>query len=146
MPSRLQACRRVAGRPAPGSFGCCDQIFMHSCNRGSKPGQESDPYAPDVGALRMHSHMTISAISPAAGLAKVRAVSVCRGHRSPHAASKIVVCNSDNKDTTRFQPSRRGFALYSCNLAVLAAASLNQSDGRTIVNSLLGTHYTELRA
>lgn len=113
---------------------------MPSCNRGSKPGQEPDPYAPDVGALRMHSHMTTSAVSPAAGLAKVRAVSVCRGHRSPHAASKIVVCSSDNKEPTTFQPSRRGFALYSCNLAVLAAASLNQSDGRTIVNSLLGAY------
>ena len=36
------------------------------------------------------------------------------------------------------EPSRRRFVLRSVNVAVLAEAALNQSDPRTVVNSLLG--------
>lgn len=36
------------------------------------------------------------------------------------------------------EPSRRQFVLRSVNVAVLAEAALNQSDPRTVVNSLLG--------
>ena len=36
------------------------------------------------------------------------------------------------------KPSRRQFVLSSVNVAVLAEAALNQSDPRTVVNSLLG--------
>ncbi|KAL3137046.1 hypothetical protein ABBQ32_006631 [Trebouxia sp. C0010 RCD-2024] len=38
------------------------------------------------------------------------------------------------------KPSRREFVLRSVNVAVLAEAALNQSDPRTIVNSLLGAY------
>jgi len=62
-----------------------------------------------------------------------------RASRLRHAAKCVTVCQEPSQDASlNFKASRRGFLLRSCNLAVLVDTALNQSDGRTIVNSLLG--------
>lgn len=62
-----------------------------------------------------------------------------RADRFRHAAKCVIVCQEPSQDASLdVKASRRGFILRSCNLAVLADTALNQSDGRTIVNSLLG--------
>ncbi|DBB13650.1 TPA: hypothetical protein ACH3X3_000672 [Trebouxia sp. C0006] len=58
-----------------------------------------------------------------------------------HAAKCVIVCQEPSQDASlNVRASRRGFILRSCNLAVLADTALNQSDARTIVNSLLGAY------
>lgn len=62
-----------------------------------------------------------------------------RASRSRHAAKCVIACQEPSQGASPdVKASRRGFILRSCNLAVLADTALNQSDGRTIVNSLLG--------
>ncbi|KAL0018424.1 hypothetical protein WJX77_002671 [Trebouxia sp. C0004] len=64
-----------------------------------------------------------------------------RASRFRHAAKCVTVCQEPSQDASLdVKASRRGFILHSCNLAVLADTALNQSDGRTIVNSLLGAY------
>ena len=64
--------------------------------------------------------------------------------RRSHAVRTLVVRGqSDDRHLQPSEPSRRDFLLRSVNVAVLADAALNQSDPRTIVNSLLGTILTQ---
>lgn len=64
---------------------------------------------------------------------------VTRSYR--HAANYLIVCQEPRQaQSLDSQASRRGFILRSCNWAVLADAALNQSDPKTIVNSLLGAY------
>ena len=62
---------------------------------------------------------------------------VTRSYR--HAANYLIVCQEPRQaQSLDSKASRRGFILRSCTWAVLADAALNQSDPKTIVNSLLG--------
>ena len=55
-----------------------------------------------------------------------------------HAGKLNVRAQNQEPQLQSDDPSRRQFVLRSVNVAVLAEAALNQSDPRTVVNSLLG--------
>ena len=85
-------------------------------------------------AAHAHCKVAISRSLPA-GLAS---------YRRSHAVRKFVVrAQSDDRGLQTSELSRREFVLRSVNLTVLADAALNQSDPRTVVNSLLGTVLTQ---
>lgn len=58
--------------------------------------------------------------------------------RPSHVHHCIVFAQTHDPHRQPNEPSRRHVILRSVNVAVLAEAALNQSDPRTIVNSLLG--------